>query len=242
MQKIVLNFSLEKRALEAEEHVADCKRIISHLKSFDDLYKGANVVDVTTKTNYFFKDDLSDFNISKLNLIIAEQKDISYTNPDVENKELTAKSKSWMGFSTVIFFGGSSIESVPDITLHIMQGSIGSIPSFIKLEYSSDKQNRLSEEYVVALIREIVHIVNVVDMNAMSSHFFLKVRRKGYSAVGWVNYTRNKKVLTFLKSEEKKVEVDRGIVFSISARADFGADKQEVINRSIQISDFLGIK
>jgi len=243
MEKIILNFSIDKKEINAEEYIVFCKKIILKLRSFDDIFSSENVLDVENRKSYFFKDDLSDFNTDNLKLIINKQKDIAYLNPNDENKELTNLSKSWMGFSSIIFFGSDdSIESEPEVTLSISQGATDQIPATIKIEYANDIQYKLSKEYVFKLIEEVTKAVKVIDAYAISSKFFSKIRRRGKLPVGWINYTRNKSILTMLKSEEARKELVNGVIFSISEKDSFDQLNQILIERSIEISDFLGIE
>lgn len=243
MEKIILNFSIDKKEINAEEYIVFCKKIILKLKSFDDIFSSENILDIENRKSYFFKNDLSDFNTDRLKLIINEQKDIAYLNPNDENKELTKLSKSWMGFSSIIFFGSDdSIESEPEVTLSISQGATDQIPATIKIEYANDNQYKLSKEYVFKLIEEVTKAVQVIDAYAISSKFFSKIRRRGKLPVGWINYTRNKSILTMLKSEEARKELVNGIIFSISEKDSFDQLNQILIERSIEISDFLGIE
>lgn len=236
----MLNFLITKKEINAEEYINFCKKIILKLKSFDIIFSSENVLDVENRKSYFFKDDLSDFNTDKLKLIINEQKDIAYLNPNDGNKELTKLSKSWLGFSSIIFFGSDdTIESEPEVTLNISQGATDQIPATIKIEYANDKQYKLSKEYVFRLIEEVTKVVEVMDAYAISSKFFLKIRRRGKLPVGWINYTRNKSILTMLKSEEERKELANGIIFSISEKESFDQFNQILIERSIEISDFL---
>jgi hypothetical protein len=51
-----------------------------------------------------------------------------------------------------------------------------------------------------------------------------------------------KNILTMLKSEEARKELVNGVIFSISEKNSFDQLDQIVIERSIEISDFLGIE
>ncbi len=243
MEKIILNFSIAKEEINAEEFIAFCKKIIFCLKAYDDIFNSVNVIDVNTCISYFFENDLSDFDAKQLKLIINEQKDIVYDNSGSDNQSLTEQSKSWIGFSSVIFFGGGEdVESTPEVSLTISQGATGSTPATIKIEFADKNQKKLTTAYTFGLIEEISKVVKVLDASAISGKFFVKVRRKAKPSIGWINYTRNKNILTFLKAEEEMRELSDGVIFSIVDRKIFDALDQSVINRSIEISDFLDMK
>ena len=61
MEKIILNFSIKKKQIKAEEYIDFCKKIISNLQSFDEVFKPVNVLDIENRNSYLFKNDLSDF-------------------------------------------------------------------------------------------------------------------------------------------------------------------------------------
>ncbi|MBD8082514.1 hypothetical protein [Chryseobacterium caseinilyticum] len=240
MEHIVLNFSIKKKEMNAREYIDFCKKILISLKSIDDVFKSANTIDLENHNSYFFKEDLSDFTTENLKLIITEQEDIAYKNPVAENKELTEESKSWMGYFSTIFFGGSdNIESYSDVSLYIAQGSYENTPATIKIDFSNDLQHKLSEEYVFRLIEELAKIIDIEFASATSSQFFMKVRRKGQYSIGWINYITNKNISSMLILNEKRKHLDNGIVFSISERDVFEADNNALIERSIKISDSL---
>ena len=243
MEKIILNFSIKKKQIKAEEYIDFCKKIIINLQSFDEVFKPVNVLDVENRISYFFKNDLSDFTSEKLKLIINEEKDIVYNNPNPDIKELTKESTSWMGFSSLLFFGNENdIESIPEVSLNISQGATGNIPASMKIEYSNKNQYKLSKEYIFRLIEKISNCVELYSANAISHHFFLKVRRKGQYSIGWINYTTNKSILEFLVKEETRKELEQGVIFSIAEKDLFDKNNQSLINRSFEISDFLGRK
>lgn len=240
MEHIILNFSIKKKEMTAQEYIAFCKKILISLKSIDDVFKIANTIDLTNHKSYFFKEDLSDFTAENLKLIIEEQDDIAYKNPIEENKELTKESKSWMGFSSTIFFGGNdNIESKSDVSLYISQGSYENSSASIKIDFSKDLQQQLSEVYVFRLIEELAKTVDIEFASATSSLFFLKVRRKGQNPIGWINYTTNNMISSILHADENQKQLDKGTIFSIAGKDLFGADNITLIERSIEISDSL---
>lgn len=73
-KKIILNFSIAKEEINAEEFIAFCKKIIFCLKAYDDIFNLVTVIDVNTCISYFFENDLSDFDAKQLKLIIMNKR------------------------------------------------------------------------------------------------------------------------------------------------------------------------
>ncbi|WP_406826221.1 hypothetical protein [Pedobacter sp. KACC 23697] len=145
----------------------------------------------------------------------------------------------WLFICNFLWWG-EDVKSTPEVSLTISQGATGSITATIKI--ADKNQKKLTTAYTFGLIEEISKVVKVLDASAISGKFFVKVRRKAKPSVGWINYTRNKNLLTFLKAEEEMKELSDGVIFSIADRKIFDTLDQSVINRSIEISDFLDMK
>lgn len=242
MEKLIINFSIEKKEMNAEGYINFCKTILHNLQSFDSIFKTLNVINVKHRESFFFKTNLADFSTENLKLIIHEQKDIVYNNPDASNNQLTDQSMSWLGFSSTFFFGGEkSIEDIPDVGLSVSQGAINNIPAFLKFDYSDKLQEKLSEEYIINLIKAIYEVVEVKFTNVITNAFFLKVRRKGKHAIGWINYSNDKRIIEHLTPSDIKIQSEQGIIFSICQKDLFKADNLMVVEKAIEISDYLAM-
>lgn len=238
MENIKINFSIERKEMTTKEYINFCKNIISKLKSHDDLFGDLNIIDVNNKSHYFFKEDLSDFDFETLFPIINEE-DITYRNADVSNKSLTLYSKSWTGFSTKLFFGGQKdIDGVADIQLGISQGSYENRVASINIEYSKKLQDKLNIDYIVGLVEVINQNTNLIFANTITNKFFLEIRQKGKRSVGWVNFTRNKKIVSILDENDVYKVIQNGVIFSISENMPSNENKN-LIEKAKKISDEL---
>jgi hypothetical protein len=241
IEKIQINFSLKRKEMTVQEYINYCKYLISHLQMLDNMYKKASIMDVESKKIYFFNDNLSDFNFENLSPVI-NKKDISYLNENFTDNNMTVNSKSWAGFSLVVFFGNQhDINEAPDIGLSISQGSYDDATASIKFEYSEKEQYKLTKEYIIRLMELVSQIVDVKFANAITGKFFLKVRQKGKNSVGWINYTENKNIINYLSKTDVCRIFDNGVIFSISDKCHVNDDKT-IINKSIEISNILSLK
>lgn len=239
MEKIKLNFFIKTEVLTAKEYINFCKKIILHLQSFDSLYKSLSVIDIHNKKNYFFDKGLSDFNSKNVKKIIIEEKDVAYKNSDLNDKELSKNSMSWAGFSSILFFGNNvDGENIPDISLNITQGSYEGIKSSIKIEYSEKNQDKLTQDYIFKLIKNLTQVVDVKFGNAITNELFRKLRQKRQFTIGWITYIKSQEIYNLLEYNIKKEKINQGVCFSLTENIPDEID-QKIIDKAIQIKQNL---
>ncbi|MBO0591661.1 hypothetical protein I2486_09600 [Cellulophaga sp. E16_2] len=124
---------------------------------------------------------------------------------------------SWSGFSSSFFFNSNlNIENTPNVTLHITQGSYEEMTSSIKIEYSQENQDKLTQDYIFRLFNEITRTVDVKFANAITKDIFRKLRQRGYYTIGWLTYIKSLHVYDLLDKNIKKEKINEGTYFSLS--------------------------
>lgn len=239
MEKIKVNFFIEREELTAQEYILFCKKIICSLQEMDPIY---NIVE-TWNDNIFatfrFNADLSNFNDNNLKIIINEDKEIRYKNTDDTNKGLTINSKSWMGFSSTFSFGIEDSLQNKSVSISIKHGAYDeNQTSTIIFEFSdSFQKERINKKYIVQLIKTLETQLDIKFANAISSSFFIKFRQKGYYTIGWINYVNDKTIANYLRNEDICYISKKGVLFSISDQ--MPTLNNEALEKTMQLRDEL---
>jgi len=238
MENIKINFSIKRVEMTAKEFVEYSQNIILKLQAFDNIYGSPSILNLQNKSSYFFKKDLSDFNFENLYSVLNEE-DIAYKNNNEPGHGLNIDSRSWAGFSIMIFFGDQQdIHDTSNVRLSISQGSYEDRKANISIEYSNKKQHLLTKEYIVKLIVLLTNNVDVNFANAITNSFFLKVRQKDKKSIGWINYSNDKNLLEVLEKKEIIQILRNGIIFSLSDTFPFNTPSN-LIDRSKEIANSL---
>ncbi|MFV0305046.1 MAG: hypothetical protein ACK5IC_06165 [Moheibacter sp.] len=239
MEQLTLIIRFKNKAMTPKEYVAFSKEILLKLEDFNPIFKNLFGWGHEANAKSHFKQDKSDFEEIVFKQI--EEKDITYINKEVQDKEMHWDSYSWANYGnsysnttkqdekvSVSINCGSSEKEVGSFIIEFPQNNY---PEF----YDKNFVTRLLE-YCMIFFSEIFYATVIGDK------FRSKVRITNYSFwIGWINFLPYEIIYGLLPENIEKLKIKNGTLFSISKTV-ITEDDEHIITEAIEIRDMLGAK
>ena len=241
MDKIKIITRLQSIEMNAHEFINFCKEIIVNIK--DELFQDVTVStwDDSVNAVYHFQNNLSDFNVESLEkIIIANKGEDVFKNENENDKELRKNSKSWAGFSSLLYIKKNKESEESEISISITQGAYeANKTAFVNVEFSDSFLKLISKEFLIKIIKciEMTGILNYAVV--ISNDFRRKVKTNGQNIwVGYLTYFKNQKINNMLPGIVSIIELKDGFIIDLNEKLEISA---ESIDKAIEVRNILDV-
>ncbi|WP_314242340.1 hypothetical protein [Empedobacter tilapiae] len=229
------------KSQEMTEFINYCRNILISIKEI--LPKETTIASWDDESNklYSFQNSLSDFNEHNLDkILIFNKKEDVFKNFDSNDKELRIDSRSWIGFSTLIYFKSNPKNEESEISISIVQGAFEkNQTALINIEFSDTFLNMATKEVFINLLKVIEQTNDLLYAVVISNEFRRKVKISGQNLwIGYITYFKDKIKKESFPNTLNVSELVHGTVICLDEKMNL---TQENINKALEIRDVLGI-
>ncbi|MEF2248263.1 Imm52 family immunity protein [Paenibacillus sp. IITD108] len=219
MDKIKIITRLQSIEMYAYEFINFCKEIVVSIK--DELHQDVTVStwDDSVNAVYHFQNNLSDFNVENLEkIIIANKEEDVFKNENENDKELRKNSKSWAGFSSLLYINKNKESEESEISISITQGAYeANKTACINVEFSDSFLKLISKEFLIKIIKCIEMTGSLNYAVVISNDFRRKVKTNGQNIwVGYLTYFKNQKIHNMLPGIVSIIELKDGFIIDLN--------------------------
>ena len=241
MDKIKIITRLQSIEMNANEFVNFCKEIAVNIK--DELPQDVTVStwDDSVNAVYHFQSHLSDFNVENFEkIIIANIGEDVFKNENEKDKELRKNSKSWAGFSSLLYIKKNKESEESEISISITQGAYeANKTAFINVEFSDSFLKLISKEFLIKIIKSIEMTGCLNYAVVISNDFRRKVKTNGQNKwVGYLTYFKNQNINNMLPSMVSIIELKNGFIIDLNEKLEISA---ESIDKAIEVRNSLDV-
>lgn len=241
MDKIKIITRLQSFEMYAYEFINFCKEIVVNIK--DELYQDVTVStwDDSVNAVYHFQNNLSDFNDENLEkIIIANKGEDVFKNENENDKELRKNSKSWAGFSSLLYIKKNKESEESEISISITQGAYeANKTAFINVEFSDSFLKLISKEFLIKIIKCIEMTGNLNYAVVISNDFRRKVKTNGQNIwIGYLTYFKNQKINNMLPGIVSIIELKDGFIIDLNEKLEISA---ESIDKAIEVRNLFDV-
>ncbi|MBP1995843.1 hypothetical protein [Paenibacillus eucommiae] len=241
MDKIKIITRLQSIEMYAHEFINFCKEIVVNIK--DELLQDVTVStwDDIVNAVYHFQNNLSDFNVENLEkIIIANKGEDVFENENKNDKELRKNSKSWAGFSSLLYIKKNKESEESEISISITQGAYeANKTAFINVEFSDSFLKLISKEFLIKIIKCIEMTGSLNYAVVISNDFRRKVKTNGQNIwVGYLTYFKNQKINNMLPGIVNIIELNDGFIIDLNEKLEISA---ESIDKAIEVRNIFDV-
>jgi hypothetical protein len=241
MDKIKIITRLQSIEMYAHEFINFCKEVVVNIK--DELLQDVTLStwDDSVNAVYHFQNNLSDFNVENLEkIIIANKGEDVFKNENENDKELRKNSKSWAGFSSLLYIKKNKESEESEISISIAQGAYeANKTAFINVEFSDSFLKLISKEFLIKIIRCIEMTGSLNYAVVISNDFRRKVKTNGQNIwVGYLTYFKNQKINNMLPGIVSIIELKDGFIIDLNEKLEISA---ESIDKAIEVRNIFDV-
>ncbi|MFC3773169.1 hypothetical protein [Paenibacillus sp. GCM10012303] len=241
MDKIKIITRLQSIEMYASEFISFCKEIVVNIK--DELLQDVTVStwDDSRNAVYHFQNNLSDFNDENLEkIIIANKAKDVFKNENEDDKELRKNSKSWAGFSSLLYIKKIKESEESEISISITQGAYeANKTAFINVEFSDSFLKLISKEFLIKIIKSIEMTGRLDYAVVISNDFRRKVKTNGQNIwIGYLTYFKNQKINNILPGIVSIIELKDGFLIDLNEKLEISA---ESIDKAIEVRNLFDV-
>lgn len=241
MDKIKIITRLQSIEMYAHEFINFCKEVVVNIK--DELLQDVTVStwDDSVNAVYHFQNNLSDFNVENFEkIIIANKGEDVFKNENENDKELRKNSKSWAGFSSLLYIKKNKESEESEISISITQGAYeANKTAFINVEFSDSFLKLISKEFLTKIIKCIEMTCSLNYAVVISNDFRRKVKTNGQNIwVGYLTYFKNQKINNMLPGIVSIIELKDGFIIDLNEKLEISA---ESIDKAIEVRNIFDV-
>lgn len=241
MDKIKIITRLQSIEMYAHEFINFCKEVVVNIK--DELLQDVTVStwDDSVNAVYHFQNNLSDFNVENLEkIIIANKGEDVFKNENENDKELSKNSKSWAGFSSLLYIKINKESEESEISISITQGAYeANKTAFINVEFSDSFLKLISKEFLIKIIKCIEMTGSLNYAVVISNDFRRKVKTNGQNKwIGYLTYFKNQKINNMLPGIVSIIELKDGFIIDLNEKLEISAVS---IDKAIEVRNIFDV-